>query len=38
MTSIATTTNMAWRRPNAEGRYFFQRFYDAASLRERVLS
>ena len=24
--------------PDAEGRYFFQRFYDTASLRERVLS
>lgn len=24
--------------PDAEGRYFFQRFYDAASLRARVLS
>jgi len=25
-------------RPDADGRYFFQRFYDAASLRERVFS
>jgi SAM-dependent methyltransferase len=24
--------------PDAEGRYFFQRFYDASSLRERVFS
>jgi hypothetical protein len=25
-------------KPDAEGRYFFQRFYDAASLRDRVFS
>jgi SAM-dependent methyltransferase len=25
-------------RPDSQGRFFFQRFYDASSLRERVLS